>query len=125
MCLLCFSRLGCAAVVLWRFLHNCSERCPSAIVVCRCSAPCGCPSPAPKPEHLLFHVQAATPALSHPAQLSRDATLWAPRHLPQNRDVFMVTGGDGSLLLHKYRYPDQRWVGQLWCFGLKLMHAWM
>lgn len=38
----------------------------------------------------------------------RDATLWAPRHLPQNRDVFMVTGGDGSLALFRYRYPDQR-----------------
>ncbi|KAI7839135.1 hypothetical protein COHA_007138 [Chlorella ohadii] len=41
-------------------------------------------------------------------KVGRDATLWVPRHLPQNRDVFMVTGGDGSLLLHRYRYPDQR-----------------
>ncbi len=52
------------------------------------------------------------------SQVGRDATLWAPRHLPQNRDVFMVTGGDGSLLLHRYRYPDQRCVGlRLCCNG--------
>jgi hypothetical protein len=30
--------------------------------------------------------------------------------MPQNRDVFMVGAGDGSLSLYKYRYPDQRWV---------------
>lgn len=28
----------------------------------------------------------------------------------QNRDLFMVARGDGSLALHKYCYPDQRWV---------------
>ncbi|KAL4422588.1 hypothetical protein ABPG75_008785 [Micractinium tetrahymenae] len=44
------------------------------------------------------------------AQLQRDATLWGVHHLPQNRDLFMVTGGDGSLALHKYCYPDQRVV---------------
>ena len=30
------------------------------------------------------------------------------RHLPQNRDVFMTTGGNGSLELWKYSYPTQR-----------------
>lgn len=86
----------------------------------------GHPAVAPPPSRTgppAVSCSVAAPALSHPAQLSRDATLWAPRHLPQNRDVFMVTGGDGSLLLHKYRYPDQRWVGQLCCSGLRLMHA--
>lgn len=37
----------------------------------------------------------------------------ATLHLPsssQNRDLFMVTGGDGSLALHKYHYPDRRCV---------------
>ena len=28
--------------------------------------------------------------------------------MPQNRDVWMVLGGDGSLSLYKYQYPDQR-----------------
>ncbi|KAK3282590.1 dynein axonemal assembly factor 10 [Cymbomonas tetramitiformis] len=38
------------------------------------------------------------------------STVWGLKHLPQNRDVFMVQGGDGSLLLYKYNYPDQRRV---------------
>lgn len=52
------------------------------------------------------------------ASEGREATLWGVHHLPQNRDVFMVCGGDGSLALHKYQYPDQRWAqgraGALW-----------
>jgi len=38
------------------------------------------------------------------------ATVWGAHHLPQNREVSMVLGGDGSLMLYKYRYPDQRQV---------------
>merc|ERR1712070_596738 len=38
------------------------------------------------------------------------STVWGLKHLPQNRDVFMIQGGDGSLLLYKYNYPDQRQV---------------
>ena len=30
------------------------------------------------------------------------------RHLPQNRDVFVTRGGDGTASLYKYEYPDQR-----------------
>ena len=41
----------------------------------------------------------------------RDSTLWSAQHLPQNRDVFMVSAGDGSLSLHKYHYPAERCVG--------------
>jgi WD40 repeat protein len=37
----------------------------------------------------------------------KSSTLWCVRHLPQNRDVFMTSGG-GSLHLWKYSYPDQR-----------------
>ena len=43
--------------------------------------------------------------LSQPAH---ESTVWAARHLPQNRDVFMTTGGNGSLELWKYSYPTQR-----------------
>lgn len=28
--------------------------------------------------------------------------------LPQNREVMMVSSGDGTLHLYKYHYPDQR-----------------
>ena len=31
------------------------------------------------------------------------ATLWGTRHLPQNRDLFMVGGGDGTVSLYKVR----------------------
>lgn len=36
------------------------------------------------------------------------ATVWLNKHLPQNRDVFMTTGGSGSLCLWKYEYPPKR-----------------
>ena len=42
------------------------------------------------------------------SQAAHESTVWAPRHLPQNRDVFMTTGGNGSLELWKYSYPQQR-----------------
>lgn len=38
------------------------------------------------------------------------ATVWGAKHLPQNREISMVLGGDGTLMLYKYRYPDQRAV---------------
>ncbi|KAG8457590.1 hypothetical protein KFE25_003744 [Diacronema lutheri] len=45
------------------------------------------------------------------SMLSQDAhesTVWGVAHLPQNRDVFMTCGGNGSLELWKYNYPAQR-----------------
>ncbi|XP_055334847.1 dynein axonemal assembly factor 10-like isoform X2 [Paramacrobiotus metropolitanus] len=39
---------------------------------------------------------------------AHDSTIWACRHLPQNRDVFMTCGGEGSLSLWKYNYPTNR-----------------
>ncbi|UYV74612.1 WDR92 [Cordylochernes scorpioides] len=36
------------------------------------------------------------------------STIWTVRHLPQNREVFMTTGGNGSLCLWKYNYPESR-----------------
>ncbi len=41
---------------------------------------------------------------------AHDSTVWLGKHLPQNRDVWMTCGGNGSLNLYKYRYPDQRSV---------------
>ena len=35
-------------------------------------------------------------------------TIWGVSHLPQNRDIFGVMGGDGKLQLYKYNYPAQR-----------------
>jgi dynein axonemal assembly factor 10 len=36
------------------------------------------------------------------------STVWQARHMPQNREVFMSTGGNGTLNLYKYSYPAQR-----------------
>lgn len=36
------------------------------------------------------------------------STVWCGRHLPQDRDVFVTTGGNGSLMLWKYSYPPSR-----------------
>ncbi|CAH1107622.1 unnamed protein product [Psylliodes chrysocephalus] len=36
------------------------------------------------------------------------STVWNIKHLPQNREIFMTTGGTGSLWLWKYVYPDRR-----------------
>ncbi|TPX30798.1 hypothetical protein SmJEL517_g05725 [Synchytrium microbalum] len=41
-------------------------------------------------------------------KLSDDSTIWTVKHLPQDRDVFVTSGGGGSLHLWKYGYPNQR-----------------
>jgi len=43
-------------------------------------------------------------------RVSQGSTVWGVRHLPQNRELMMVQGGDGTLMLYKYCYPDQRQV---------------
>lgn len=37
------------------------------------------------------------------------STVWTVRHLPQNRDIFMTSGGTGSVRLWNYKYPDKRY----------------
>lgn len=39
---------------------------------------------------------------------SHKSTIWCGAHLPQNRDVFVTSGGNGSLHLWKYKYPGKR-----------------
>nr|CAH0109253.1 unnamed protein product [Daphnia galeata] len=41
-------------------------------------------------------------------QKAHKSTVWSGTHLPQNRDVFMTTGGNGSLCLWQYEYPSKR-----------------
>ena len=41
-------------------------------------------------------------------KVQKASTLWCVRHLPQNRDIFLTSGGSGSLYLWKYSYPDSR-----------------
>lgn len=37
-----------------------------------------------------------------------NTTVWTVRHLPQNRDIFITSGGNGGLNLSKYNYPAKR-----------------
>ena len=39
---------------------------------------------------------------------SRGTTIWRVRHLPQNRDIWVTTSGNGCASIWSYRYPDQR-----------------
>ncbi|XP_014245618.1 WD repeat-containing protein 92 [Cimex lectularius] len=39
---------------------------------------------------------------------AHSSTIWEVSHLPQNRELFMTCGGNGSLYLWKYNYPDKR-----------------
>lgn len=41
-------------------------------------------------------------------QSAHKSTIWCGAHLPQNRDVFMTTAGNGSMHLWKYKYPGKR-----------------
>jgi WD40 repeat protein len=53
-----------------------------------------------------FHKTKGFSSLTEKAHKS--TTIWSVRHLPQNREVFMTTGGNGSLNLWKYSYPSHR-----------------
>ncbi|KAJ3217084.1 WD repeat-containing protein 92 [Dinochytrium kinnereticum] len=37
-----------------------------------------------------------------------NTTIWTVKHLPQNRDIFLTSGGSGTLNLYKYSYPAKR-----------------
>lgn len=49
-----------------------------------------------------------TDGFAHVQAKAHKSTVWGVRYLPQNRDLFMTTGGNGGLNLYKYSYPAQR-----------------
>ena len=57
------------------------------------------------------------------------STVWAVKHLPQNRDIFVSCGGTGSIRLWQYHYPEKRTTtlsdGQLQgvAGSLEMLHA--
>lgn len=60
-----------------------------------------------------FHVfdvrtQHPTKGFACVTEKAHKSTIWGCKHLPQNRDVFMTLGGNGSLNLWKYIYPAKR-----------------
>lgn len=44
----------------------------------------------------------------HSEKATHKSTIWLGKHLPQNRDLWMTTGGNGTLNMYKYSYPAQR-----------------
>lgn len=44
------------------------------------------------------------------SERAHKSTVWLGKHLPQNRDVFVTTGGNGGVNLYKYSYPVSRSV---------------
>jgi WD40 repeat protein len=52
-----------------------------------------------------YHPKEGYASLTEKAHKS---TVWMCKHLPQNREVFVTGGGNGSLNLYKYSYPAQR-----------------
>jgi hypothetical protein len=47
-------------------------------------------------------------------KVAAGSTVWGAAPLPQNRELMMVSSGDGSLHLYKYHYPDQRKIKVRW-----------
>lgn len=52
--------------------------------------------------------QHPTRGFAQVTETAHNSTVWQVRHLPQNRELFMTTGGGGTLCLWKYVYPDKR-----------------
>jgi len=60
-----------------------------------------------------FHVydlrtQHKTKGFASLTEKSHKSTVWQGKHVPQNRDLFVTTGGAGSMHLWKYEYPEKR-----------------
>jgi hypothetical protein len=45
---------------------------------------------------------------AHRTEKAHKSTVWMVKHLPQNRDVWLTSGGNGGLNLYRYTYPSQR-----------------
>ncbi|KAI8899521.1 WD40-repeat-containing domain protein [Globomyces pollinis-pini] len=54
-----------------------------------------------------FHPKKGYSSMSQKSN-SNNTTGWTVRHLPQNRDIFMISNGSGTLDLFKYFYPANR-----------------
>lgn len=52
------------------------------------------------------HFEEGYTSLEH--KMKESSTIWGVEHLPQNRDLFGILGGNGVLSLYKYKYPTQR-----------------
>ena len=55
-----------------------------------------------------LRTQHPTEGFAHLSEKAHKSTVWLCKHLPQNRDLFMTTGGNGGLNIYKYGYPSSR-----------------
>ncbi|CBY34720.1 unnamed protein product [Oikopleura dioica] len=44
----------------------------------------------------------------HVNDAATSTTVWSACHLPQNRDIFATAGGNGTMNVWQYKYPDKR-----------------
>ncbi|KAJ3344054.1 WD repeat-containing protein 92 [Gonapodya sp. JEL0774] len=60
----------------------------------------------------VFDVRTLNPDKSFASVVKKEnnenSTVWAVRHCPQNRDLFVTSGGTGNLNLYRYVYPEKR-----------------
>ena len=57
-----------------------------------------------------LRTQHPTEGFAHVSERAHKSTVWMGRHLPQNRELFVTTGGNGGVNVYKYRYPEERAV---------------
>ncbi|KXS19719.1 WD40 repeat-like protein [Gonapodya prolifera JEL478] len=59
-----------------------------------------------------FDVRTLSPNKEFASVMKKDntenTTVWTVRHSPQNRDLFITSGGNGNLNLYRYMYPEKR-----------------
>lgn len=51
--------------------------------------------------------QHPTDGFAHCIERAHKATVWLAKHLPQNRDVWMTSGGNGGINVYRYHYPPR------------------
>ncbi len=58
----------------------------------------------------VFDLKTLHPELGYTglSEVAHNSTVWGAKHLPQNRDIFLSLGGNGSVNLYKYNYPSKR-----------------
>ena len=61
-------------------------------------------------KYRLFDMRTQHPVegFAHRTEKAHKSTVWMVKHLPQNRDVWLTSGGNGGLNLYRYTYPAQR-----------------
>ena len=55
-----------------------------------------------------LRTQHAVEGFAHLTEKCHKSTVWLAKHLPQNRDVWLTSGGNGGMNLYRYNYPTNR-----------------